>query len=89
MTKYKMKECTKCGSKYDLQRHHDKDQYLPRKHPLKSSHTVVLCRTCHYDEEFDQQMVLRNKALMKLYNKRMDKLVREAGKRLAEEFKED
>lgn len=44
--------CRECKSQYELTRHHDRDPELARTNPKKSSHTIILCITCHWQVDF-------------------------------------
>jgi len=66
--KYK---CVDCGSRFDLTEHHDKEEHLNR-HNKKDKHTKILCRTCHYFNDFDKNIKCYSKAIEKLYDERMD-----------------
>lgn len=71
MTKTK---CSKCGSEFELTKHHDRDNHMSRKNPAK--HTIILCRTCHSLLEHTKDIKLYHRGKEKRDNKRTDKYLK-------------
>lgn len=68
------KKCEVCGSEFELQLHHDKDPQLPRTDPKKDGHVIVLCATCHFQEDFWKIMATYSRARMRKYDKQCAEL---------------
>lgn len=66
-------KCVRCGSRYELTEHHDRQLHLNRKEKT-DNHKVVLCATCHYLADYWKMFNCYHKALLKKYNQRMKKL---------------
>ena len=77
---YKMgKTCEMCGSEFDLTVHHEGNPYVNHKDKMKDpklalTGLVVLCRTCHYEVDFDHNMQFYHRAGLRRYNESMEKL---------------
>jgi hypothetical protein len=63
------KVCEKCGSEFELTLHHDKESHVSRKLKV-DQHVVVLCATCHEEEDFSKNMKLFPRAEEKMYEKK-------------------
>lgn len=68
-----MRKCRRCGSKFELSEHHDRQKHLSR-NSKTDHHTVTLCATCHHFADFDKNLACYHKARLKWYNKKMDRL---------------
>jgi len=70
------KICEKCGSAFDLTVHHPNDKYLTHREKLMDEESalngiIVLCRTCHYEEDFEKMMMFYFSAKERQYNDKM------------------
>jgi len=65
-------ECERCGSEFELTLHHDCKKHNHGDH-TKDCPVVTLCITCHDEEDFKKNLACYEKAMIKLYHKRMDK----------------
>lgn len=67
-------KCQKCGSRFELTKHHYKDKHLPSGHPKKSNKVKILCVTCHEEVDFMKTLNCYHKAMMREYIKQTNKL---------------
>lgn len=67
-----IKTCEICGSQYDLTKHHDREPHKNR-YEKKDNHTIILCKTCHYEVDYKKNQKCYFKAQEKQYSKAMSR----------------